>query len=56
MNAQRDLYGLEKLAEVIGDRGVGPHELGQHVLDDVRVFAGDFPQSDDMCLVCFGRD
>jgi len=56
MNSQRDLYGIEKLAEVIGDKAVGPYELGQHVLNDVRRFAGDFPQSDDMCLVCFGRD
>ncbi len=56
MNSQRDLYGIEKLAEVIGNKEVGPYELGQHVLDDVRRFAGDFPQSDDMCLVCFGRD
>jgi len=56
MNSRRDLYGIEKLAEVIGNKDVGPHELGQHVLDDVRSFAGDFPQSDDMCLVCFGRD
>ena len=56
MNSARELYGLEKLAEMIGDSKVGPHDLGQHVLDDVRRFAGDFPQSDDMCLVCFGRD
>jgi len=56
MNSKRDLYGIEKLAEVIGDKSVGPHDLGQHVLEDVRKFAGDFPQSDDMCLVCFGRD
>ncbi len=56
MNSRRDLYGIEKLAEVIGNKEVGPYELGQHVLDDVRRFAGDFPQSDDMCLVCFGRD
>jgi len=56
MNSQRELYGIEKLAEVIGNNKVGPHDLGEHVLDDVRRFAGDFPQSDDMCLVCFGRD
>jgi len=56
MNSNRDLYGIEKLAEVIGNQAVGPHDLGKHVLDDVRRFAGDYPQSDDMCLVCFGRD
>ncbi len=56
MNSARDLYGIEKLAEVIANKDIGPHDLGQHVLDDVRRFAGDFPQSDDMCLVCFGRE
>ena len=56
MNSQRDLYGIEKMIEVISNQEVGPYELGQHLLDDVRNFAGDFPQSDDMCLVCFGRD
>lgn len=56
MNSNRDLYGIEKLAEVIADKSVAPHALGEHVLGDVRRFAGDFPQSDDMCLVCFGRD
>jgi serine phosphatase RsbU (regulator of sigma subunit) len=56
MNSQRDLYGIEKLAQVIGDSSVDAYGLGQHVLDDVRRFAGDFPQSDDMCLLCFGRD
>ncbi len=55
MNSERELYGLERLIEVVGHREVGFDDLGQHVLDDVRQFAGDFPQSDDMCLVCFGR-
>ncbi|MCG8448773.1 MAG: SpoIIE family protein phosphatase [Pirellulales bacterium] len=56
MNSQRELYGIEKLIEVAGDKGVDSHNLGQPVLDDVRRFAGDFPQSDDMCMVCFGRE
>ena len=56
MNSNRDLYGIEKMIEVISNKDVGPYELGQHLLDDVRRFADDFPQSDDMCLVCFGRD
>lgn len=56
MNSARDLYGMERLTAVVGDKEVGPQELGQHVLANVREFAGDYPQSDDMCLVCFGRD
>ena len=56
MNSNRDLFGMEKLIEVVGDSSVGSHDLGRHVLRNVREFAGDYPQSDDMCLVCFGRD
>ena len=56
MNSDRELYGLERLATMVGDTQVGSHELGRHIVDDVRQFAGDFPQSDDMCLVCFGRE
>jgi serine phosphatase RsbU (regulator of sigma subunit) len=56
MNSERELYGLKKLIEVVGNKNVGSHDLGEHVLSNVRKFAGNFPQSDDMCLVCFGRD
>jgi len=56
MNSARELFGLEKLAASIRDKQVEPHELGPHVLEDVRKFVGNFPQSDDMCLVCFGRE
>jgi serine phosphatase RsbU (regulator of sigma subunit) len=55
MNSRRELFGLERLAELAGDPDVAPEELGPHILSQVRRFAGDFPQSDDMCLVCFGR-
>jgi serine phosphatase RsbU (regulator of sigma subunit) len=56
MNSNRELFGMERLTEVVGDKSVGSHELGQHLLENVRSFAGDYPQSDDMCLVCFGRE
>ncbi len=56
MNSQRELYGLERLASTIGNKQIGPHDLGPHVLEDVRQFSGDTPQSDDMCLVCLGRE
>jgi phosphoserine phosphatase RsbU/P len=56
MNSERELYGLERMACVISDKAVKPMEVGDHLLTDVRQFAGDYPQSDDMCLVCLGRD
>lgn len=56
MNSRRELFGLEKLAQISGDPNVQREDLGEHILKEVRGFAGGFPQSDDMCLVCFGRD
>ena len=56
MNSERELYGLERMAQIIADKQVNLDALGNHLLEDVRKFAGDFPQSDDMCLVCLGRD
>lgn len=55
MNADRELYGLERLAQQVGCPEVGVRDLGRQVLDDVSRFVNGFAQSDDMCLVCFGR-
>jgi serine phosphatase RsbU (regulator of sigma subunit) len=56
MNTSNDLYGLERLRKIIGTTAITVDSLGQHILDDVRTFVGGRPQSDDMCLACFGRD
>ena len=56
MNSARELFGLERLAELCADQGVKPADLGPCILDKVNEFVGDFPQSDDMCLLCFGRE
>lgn len=56
MNSKRELYGVERMIELISDKSTSNAELGSRLLDDVRQFAGDYPQSDDMCLVCIGRD
>jgi sigma-B regulation protein RsbU (phosphoserine phosphatase) len=55
MNSSRDLYTLERLAAEIAAGTEDVEALGHHVLADVRKFVGDFAQSDDMCLACFGR-
>jgi serine phosphatase RsbU (regulator of sigma subunit) len=55
MNSDRELYGLERLKDQISSPAVSVEDLGQHILDDVRKFANGYDQSDDMCLVCFGR-
>jgi serine phosphatase RsbU (regulator of sigma subunit) len=56
MNSKRELFGIERLTQLCADKGVKPRDLGPCILDAVHQFAGDFPQSDDMCLVCFGRE
>jgi serine phosphatase RsbU (regulator of sigma subunit) len=56
MNAEKQLYGLERLSRQVGLQAVSIVELGEHILNDVRNFVGGQPQSDDMCLACFGRE
>ena len=56
MNAGLDLYGLGRLETAVGCNLSDPASLGSYILDDVRRFVSGHRQSDDMCLVCFGRD
>jgi serine phosphatase RsbU (regulator of sigma subunit)/pSer/pThr/pTyr-binding forkhead associated (FHA) protein len=56
MNSKRELFGLERLIQLCSDKGTKPRNLGPCILESVRKFAGDYPQSDDMCLLCFGRE
>jgi serine phosphatase RsbU (regulator of sigma subunit) len=56
MNSNRDLFGIERLAQLCSDQCVKPHDLGPCILEKVHEFVGDYPQSDDMCLLCFGRE
>ncbi|MEN0111342.1 MAG: SpoIIE family protein phosphatase [Planctomycetota bacterium] len=56
MNADKDLYGIERLLERVGAPATGVADLGQHVLEDVRRFVDGYAQSDDMCLCVFGRE
>jgi len=55
MNVSGELYGLERLREQVATRGASVAGVGRQILDDVRRFVGGQPQSDDMCLVSFGR-
>jgi sigma-B regulation protein RsbU (phosphoserine phosphatase) len=59
MNTDNKLYGFERmtaqLARTAKPGGVGPKAIGKDLLDDVRKFVGTRAQSDDRCLICFGR-
>jgi sigma-B regulation protein RsbU (phosphoserine phosphatase) len=56
MNAQGELYGLERLTNQLSSPVLNVRDFGQHILDDVHQFVNGHDQSDDMCLVCFGRE
>jgi serine phosphatase RsbU (regulator of sigma subunit) len=56
MNAQRELYTVDRLKRQIMAPVVDVVDFGQHILEDVSRFVDGFNQVDDMCLVCFGRE
>ncbi len=55
-NDREELFGLERLIELVGPPAKNVNELGSRILTEVQEFVGDYKQSDDMCLLCFGRD
>lgn len=55
MNGRDELYGLRRLLAVLNSDAERVPLLGRRILDDVKQFVGARPQSDDMCLSCFGR-
>ncbi len=55
MNSANELYGLDRLRDRLAVRSAPVAVLGRSILDDVKRFVGGRPQSDDMCLACFGR-
>jgi serine phosphatase RsbU (regulator of sigma subunit) len=56
MNTQQALYGLERIDRLLTQPARNASQLGQMIIDDVKQFVGTTPQSDDMCLLCFGRN
>lgn len=55
MNAQQELYGIERLLEFVKTHSPRPSELGPLVREDVRRHAAGHPQNDDITLMVFGR-
>jgi phosphoserine phosphatase RsbU/P len=56
MNPENQLYGIDRLTKQVGADAADVAVLGRRILDDVKRFVGGRPQSDDMCLLCFGRE
>jgi serine phosphatase RsbU (regulator of sigma subunit) len=55
MNENDELYGQERLLAQLAGEARGVVGRGRRILGDVKRFVGSRSQSDDMCLVCFGR-
>jgi serine phosphatase RsbU (regulator of sigma subunit) len=54
-NPAGELYGVERLYQAIQAAPPGASGPGPALAGDVRRFAGDRPQADDLTIVCFGR-
>lgn len=56
MNAAGEYFELERVQKSISSpKPLTPVEIGRRLIDDVHQFVGATPQSDDQCLVIFGR-
>jgi phosphoserine phosphatase RsbU/P len=55
MNMNNDLYGLTRISEQVGGPSESVKQMGDQILQDVKRFVGKRAQSDDMCLLCYGR-
>lgn len=54
MDKDKNQYGFQRLEAAMAANLPDAGSLGQNVLEDVRRFVGNTPQSDDLTLVCFG--
>ena len=52
-NPQEELYGMARLTESLSLPKASASVLMQKLLDDVRAYVGDTPQSDDLTVICF---
>jgi len=55
MDHEQQLYGLDRMEEVLAGPAGGAGELGRRLLADVERHAAGQIRSDDICLVCVGR-
>jgi serine phosphatase RsbU (regulator of sigma subunit) len=55
VNARGEMFGTERLARRLAQGPGAVGEAGAGIVADVRDFLGEEPQTDDMCLVGWGR-
>lgn len=56
MNPQQELYGVERVMEIVKKSPPEAEQLGKMLLEDVRRHANGYPQSDDITIMTFGRN
>lgn len=56
MNPENELYGTERLLELVKNGPAEAEKLGKLLLADVRRHARGYPQSDDITIMTFGRN
>jgi serine phosphatase RsbU (regulator of sigma subunit) len=54
-SARDEMFGAARLRERLASAPAVVHEAGDRIVRQVQSFMGDQPQSDDMCLVGWGR-
>ncbi len=55
INAREEMFGAARFAERLAKAPGAVGAAGEQIVADVRTFLGEQPQSDDMCLVGWGR-
>ncbi|NLF70889.1 MAG: SpoIIE family protein phosphatase [Candidatus Anammoximicrobium sp.] len=55
MNPDGELYGIDRVLEVVKQGPADAEQLGKRLLADVRRHARGYPQSDDITIMTFGR-
>ena len=56
MDAEGRLFGFERLRQALIDAPSGPDAVGGSILATKRCYVTDCEQSDDITLLCFGRE
>ncbi len=56
MNAAGDLYGVDRLRELVKKQSADTQTIGTAIRADVRKHASGHPQNDDITLMVFGRN
>ncbi len=56
MNPADELFGFARLRDAFASAPADPARAGEQVIREVRAFAAGRHQSDDITLICFGRN